>query len=153
MLWGGGNVGLMEIRRGLMAQMANGAQFVKGTFTVSDSGSSYTLNFGKTFSKYMYFVEMTDESKTAFISSGATAARIFCYVGIYPKREINNTSVNSNKLIVRLNPSTSETSASYSSSFTESSTSIVFATSSVTGSTANALYKGYTYNYYIVEIK
>ena len=50
----------MEIRRELMAQMANGAQFVKGTFTAPNSGNRYMLEFGKTLSKYLFFIEMTD---------------------------------------------------------------------------------------------
>lgn len=44
-----------------MTQMASGADFVKGTFTVPNDVATYTINFGKTYSKYLYMVEMTDE--------------------------------------------------------------------------------------------
>ena len=58
-----------------MAQMANGAQFVKGTFTAPNSGNRYTLEFGKTLSKYLFFIEMTDNSKTTLLGTGLSGAR------------------------------------------------------------------------------
>ena len=66
---------VMGLRRMVMAQMASGAQFVKGTFTVPDSGSSYTINFGKTFSSYLYVIEMSDLSKQSLIQTDVDGCR------------------------------------------------------------------------------
>lgn len=143
----------MSIRRGLMAQMASGANFVKGTFTVPSIGSSYTLNFGKTFSKYMFFIEMTNDSKTALLQIGATSARAFFVEGIYPSPSVNNVQGTNVTLVCRVTPSTGEITYGQNNIFIKGidDTHIDFAAGG-TGNT-NAFYNGYSYNYYIVEIK
>ena len=149
----GGFMDLMEIRRnmmGVIAQMAKGANFIKGTFTAPSGASSYTLNFGKTFNKYIYLVEMTEESKTALVNSGITAIRAFAWVGIWPNVSINNVAYASNSLYARYNPSTNETSGGVMSASSYSNSSITFAVSNLTSITT--LFEGYSYNYYIVEV-
>ena len=138
-----------------MAQMASGANYVSGTFTVpDDETSTYTLNFGKTFSKYLFFIELTDASKTIVINSGASNYRPFCLVGSYPQPQINNVVVYGGIAWTYTPSSHSYSNGRFTTSsknFTE--TSMKFATDDVTGTATSALLKGCTYNYYIVEIK
>ena len=62
---------VMELRRRLMMGMAKGAEVIKGSFTVpADYTGNYTINFGKSFSRYVYIIEMTDESKAALAQRG-----------------------------------------------------------------------------------
>ena len=143
---------MMAIRRMVIAQMASGAEFIKGTFTVPSSGSSYTLEFGKTFNKYLYFFEMTDASKTALLGISATGARTFFVDGIYPNRAVNGAEIG-DVFTYRVVPSTGVLSASYTVTIINecSSTSMTLKTGG-TGNTS-VFYNGYSYNYYIVEIK
>lgn len=146
---------LMQIRRMLFAMGGGnmGADFVKGSFTVPNDGYTYIINIGKTFSKYLYYFEMTDDSKTALHNSGQTAARMFACIGAYPNAEFDEGSDTFGYYSVRVKPSdgTIDKSASASPSAMDGS-SITIPISAIS-SGANAFYKGYTYNYYIVEIK
>ena len=145
---------VMELRRGLMAQMAaSGANFVNGTFTVPGNASSYTLDFGKSFSKYLYFVEMTDASKTSLIGTGINALKAFGYVGIYPNLSINGGSYTPNSMYARYNPSSNVISGSSLSASSYSESSITFPVAAVDGTSITTLYRNYAYNYFVVEIK
>lgn len=137
-----------EIMGKVLAGMASGARFVKGTYTIPDNGS-FVINFGKTFSKYLFYIEMTDESKAALIDTGKTSSRTFAAFGVYPEMEIGNVIGNSN-LGSRITPSSKALSEGHFSA-TKSSNSIELPTGGTGNS--NVFYWGYTYNYYIVEIK
>lgn len=146
---------VMSLRRGLMMAMAGGAQFVKGTFTVpNDSSNYYTLEFGKTFQSYLFLIEMDDASKTALLATGINGNRIYAEQGIFPMPLINNTTPSNMYVFERINPSTQAVSATYGSGGinTVSQTSIKFSCNIVTAD-QSYLYRGYTYSYYIVEIK
>lgn len=132
-----------------MAQMASGADFAKGTFKVPNSGT-YTLNFGKTFNKYLYIVEMTDDSKTDLINTGVNASRSFAVIGVYPSMKIDNTDGYSD-LVSRINPSTKALSENHMGNVVHTTSSIQFPVGST--ASANYLYYEYSYNYYIVEMK
>lgn len=144
---------VMSLRRMVMAQMASGAQFVKGTFTAPSSGS-YTLNFGKTFSKYIFIIESTEDTKTAIINSGASSYRPFYWIGSYPQPEINNNG-SYGGIAWTYKPSTNEYAnsryATDNNSYT--TTSITFVVADITGTSSSGILKGCSYNYYIVEIK
>lgn len=132
-----------------------GIEVVKGTFTVYPDqivDNTYTINFGKTFSKYLYLIEMTEESKTTLLSSGQTSDRMYSCMGTYPIPQINNITPSYNFLSVRVKPSTSSTSvtAPSSSSGVATSSTITFPTSNLNG--ANQLYRNYSYNYTIVSL-
>lgn len=135
-------------------QMASGASYASGTFTTDDSAASHTINFGKTFSKYLYLIEMTGESKTALMNSGQTSAKMFSSIGTYPPLIFDSThQANKTYLSYRMNPSTSEISYSTSAVATNlDESSITLGSNAIAGS-ANGLYKGYSYTYYVVEIK
>ena len=91
MLGGGVRMDAMDLRRMVMAQMAAGAQFVKGSFTVpNDALAYYTLDFGKSFSRYLFLVEMDNASKTMLSNSGISANRIYAEQGIFPMPSIND---------------------------------------------------------------
>ena len=144
---------LMAIRRGLMAQMASGADYAKGTFT-TDTAMTYTLSFGKTFSRYLYYIEMTDESKTALHNSGQSSAKMYACLGIYPKNKFNGNDFPANSYAsYRVNPANDDMTLSTSASATAiNESSITLGNTAISGG-ANSLYRGYSYNYYIVEIK
>ena len=142
---------VMALRRRLIELMASGAEVIKGTFTTPESGSYYTFNFGKTLNAYFFLVEMTSDSKTALINSGQTAARTFAFIGVYPKRSINNSEVSNCVLIQRYNPSNGNTDAGALSTVALSNSSIEFPMSSV--GNANYIYRGYSYNYTIVSLE
>ena len=131
---------------------SGGADFVKGTFTVPGAGETYTLNFGKTFGKYLFFIEMTDDSKSTLLNTGITSARAFYVEGIYPKRSVNNVEAN-DAFIYRVAPSTGVISSTYNGAIVSNrgSTSLTLTTGST--SNTNVFFNGYSYNYYIVEIK
>lgn len=151
---------LMDIRRLLLKLSTGGggdmgAEVVKGTFTVSQSAivnNTYTLNFGKTFSNYLYLIEMTEASKTTLLSTGQTSDRMYSCLGIYPIPQINNVTPDNNFLSARVKPSTSATSVGAPSSASGSATgsTITLPVSNVSG--VNHLYRDYSYNYTIVSL-
>ena len=129
-----------------------GAEFLSGTFTTGTT-AGYTIDFGKSFSKYLYYVEMTDASKTELHNSGQTSAKMFACIGKYPNAEFNERSTNGGYLSFRVNPSNDTIDKSSSASPNSiSDSSITFGNNAITAG-ANSLYRGYSYNYYIVEIK
>ena len=137
-----------------MAQTIQGANYVKGTIT-TDSADRYTISFGKTFASYLYYIEMTDDSKTALHNSGQNTARMYAFLGIYPKNKFNGNDYPYNSYAsYRVNPSTDEMSLSTSAqAYAIDGSSITMNNTAITASGANNMYKGYSYNYYIVEIK
>lgn len=132
--------------------MASGAEVIKGTFTTPNSGDYYTFNFGKTLNTYLFLVEMTSDSKTELINSGQTVVRTFAFVGIYPKRSINNSEVSNCVLIQRYNPSNGDADGSSLSTVALSNSSIEFPMTQI-GGAANYIYCGYSYNYTIVSLE
>ena len=145
---------VMSIRRGLMMAMASGAQYVKGMITVAQ-GAECTINFGKTFSRYLYFIEMNDASKTTLLASGESGAKSYARCGVVPSVAIGNVDAGLSYWSQRINPATSEQTYSAISNYVVNATgsSITFKSANSISSGAHYLYAGYTYNYYIVEIK
>ena len=150
---------LMSIRRkmmGVIAQMANGADFVKGTFTVpSDASSPYIVSLGKTFDKYLFYIEMTDEDKETLTGlTSITGQRGYGFVGKYPDFEINEQTDNQGTLAHTIAPSTgnaSRTSANFNQYGT--STQLGLICGGINTNASGRIYQGYSYNYYVVEIK
>lgn len=145
---------MMTIRKMVMAQMARGVEVIKGSFTVGDNDTTYALQFGKTLSRYMYLIEMTDQSKAELISTVSSGVRVFAFAGMYPMPEVNNTSQASVCVrTYRVTPSTGVVSSStYYDNNVPSSTAITLNAVSVS-SGGDALYRGYTYNYIIIPIE
>ena len=127
-----------------------GLKHESGTFTCPDSGTTYTLNFENTYSKYVIIIEATETTKAAIIAYGGTSAKTFGIVGNYPKITVNNVPVDTNTTLLKVAPSTGVTSTGNVSSFTYSATSIECPISVM--QYANYLYQGYSYNYVIVEL-
>lgn len=136
-----------------MAQEASGADYVSGTFTTGNT-TTYKIEFGKTFSNYLYLIEMTGESKTALMNSGQTSAKMFACIGMYPPAMFDNSHPGvKNYMSNRINPSTLTIDYSTSATVTAiDETSITFGNHSISNG-ANSLYRGYSYTYYIVEVK
>ena len=135
-----------------MMGMASGADYIKGSFTTGNT-SGHRISFGKTFSKYIYFVEMTEESKATLMASGQDAHKMVACCGIYPRVMVGDVPVVNGFASYRVNPTTSATSQSTSAALSSiDNTSIVLPNSAITGG-SNSLYRGYSYNYYVVEIK
>ena len=131
-----------------------GKEFITGSFTVASNAQTHRLSFGKTFNKYLAYIEMSDSSKTALINSGSTLYLGFAFVGSYPASSINGTS-QEYKAISQYRPSSNNTSSSipangptFASSYIENS--VVNVGSAQSTDTAKFL-AGYTYNYCVVS--
>ena len=147
---------VIELRRMVMAQMAQGIQganYAKGSFTTG-TRSTHKLEFGKTFSKYLYWIEMTDASKTQLMNSGQTAAKMYSCFGMYPPAEFDSShSANDNYFSCRINPSNSNIDYSTSTAAQDiDETSITFGNAAAFTGGANSLYRTQSYNFYVVEI-
>lgn len=147
---------MMALRRMVMAQMAKGAEVIKGTFTTPDE-STYTLSFGKTFQKYLYIIEMTDASKTMLMSSGINNQRTYAISGsVYPTPVINNSAPTHGYMTLRINPSTQQIqniAAQELNTINGSSITLNnYAVDSAANNARYALIRGYSYNYTIVSL-
>lgn len=136
-----------------MGMATKGAEFVTGSFTVpADYTGTFILDYGKTFESYLLLIELTDTSKTALASSGSLNASAFCYLGIYPAREVNNSIYSASILVSTYKPSTESFSNTTlgASLLTGSSFSVLVKDAS--GSATSRLVKGYSYNYTIISL-
>ena len=135
-----------------MAQMAAGARYVKGTFTVPKNSNSYTIDFGKSFSKYILFIEADSTSKQTILDSGINASRAYAVLAIYPTMTIGEASAN--KFIYnRIHPVNKTVSVDGNNNGDKSVNFVQVPATELTGSSTNGLFRGLTYGYYIVEIK
>lgn len=140
---------MMTIRKMVMAQMASGKQFVTGTVTAT--GTTCTISFGKSFSSYLFVVEMTDASKTELMNSGSANVSPFAWFGLYPKREINNSQNDIRWALARIRPSTGEMSSNVAEGRMTDST-ITFSVTDISVSSPGSMRTGYSYNYTIVSL-
>ena len=134
--------------------LQTGANYAKGSFTTPSSGSPYTLNFGKSFSKYMFLIEANETSKTTILNSDYDANKTYSFFGIRPTRSIGEAETNWNTILSRINPHSSASGSALSTSitFTDSSISISCYDLLTSGATSS-LYRNMTYNYFIVELE
>ena len=145
---------MMALRRMVMAQMASGANYANGTITIGADWYNYVFQFGKTFNKYLYYFEMTDESKTALMNSGSTATdNTFALLGAYPTPNIDSTPATTYSMRTYVNVSNSTVARGTSTDGVQSCDPTSMTLQCRGLSTTTAFYRGYTYNYYIVEIK
>lgn len=136
-----------------MGQMANNERCVSGSFTVPDGISNYKISIGKTINNYVWYVEMSEVSKSALMATGNNANKAYAFLGKYPQPQIDNKSPSGTSFwAFRVNPSTQgiNTLIGYVSGI--DNTGITIGAGGV-GGAANALVIGYTYNYYIYEIE
>ena len=144
---------LMEVRRqmmGVIAHMSKGAEIIKGSFTTNNN-ATYTINIGKALDKYLFIIEMTDESKSDLLSTGQTSAKMYACAGMYQTPEINKIRPEDCILSYRVVPTTGVTSYSGSTINGINDSSMTF-TNNTPQNGANVLYRGYTYNYMILPI-
>ena len=135
---------------------STGAKFAKGSFTTPTSGTSYTLNYGESFSgNYLLIVEPNDDTKTAIINSGVNYKRVFGFIGKRYSFSINGLQITNNQyLLDRINPSSSAIDQTLNGIPAYTDSSATFGNYNIEGQYATTcLYQGYTYNYYVVEIK
>lgn len=147
----------MQIRRLLLEMTGGGsvgAYYVKGTFTVPSDASSFTLNFGKTFSKYLFFIEMTERSKEdILVDTSLSGRRAYSFIGEYPKTAVANKT-NNTVFIYTYIPSTESVSSSTTTitTFVQTESSITNVCYSVVSNVQTTFVRGASYNYYVVEI-
>ncbi len=133
----------------------SGKEFVSGSFTCPDSNTTQVISFGKTFNKYLFFIEMAETSKATLVSSNVAYDKFYAIFGIYPLTSINNHENAVNMGSLRYKPSTDTlTSGTTSSSFTCTTTSITGNVRPVdqSSSAQHMLIRGYTYNYIVVSL-
>ena len=149
----GGTSASLAFPSGFVAAIGDiptGAKKVTGAFTVGSSETTHTISFGETLSRYMFLIEMTDDSKTTLASSGNASARSYAFTGLCPSPGINNSAPANCMTPYRIKPSTGEMSYSQSTVNTAAS-SISIGCADLNGG-AHYLYRGYSYNYYVVEV-
>lgn len=128
-----------------------GVKKLTGSFTVGSDDTSYTISFGETISKYLFLIEMTDASKTTLSGSGNASPRSYAFTGMYPSPGVGNNAPATCMTTFRLNASTSELSYSQTTLSNATTSSITISAVTLSGG-AQYLYRGYSYNYYIVEV-
>ena len=124
---------------------------VTGCVIGAVSGISFTLNFGKTFSKYLFIIEADDDSKDDIVDTGYSNQKAYAFIGSYPKETINNITEDTNVLCMRITPASSALTRS-GVNITFDGSSITINASAVSAGNASYLYRGMTYNYFVVEI-
>ena len=149
---------IMEIRRGLLLQMASKGYIKKGQFTVKSTGSEgerLYIDIGKTLEKYVVVVEMTEESKAVLAAkTEITGQRVFEWIGIYPLMNIDNKTITNDAFVGRMQPSTGSVNASTTASIYTSADRIGLDCYALKeGGSAWGLYFGFTYNYWLLELK
>ena len=140
----------MEIRRGLMIGKANGVVIIKGTFTVENT-NLVTINFGKNIERYVLLIEMTDGSLENFANAGITINRAYTLLTMRGVKSIGDLSVGHNALTTRYNGSSINFSNASSFNALNTDSFSIYPSNLSTGS-ANTLYVGYSYNYYVIPI-
>ena len=128
-----------------------GVKKLTGSFTVGSNDTSHTISFGETISKYLFLIEMTDASKTTLSGSGNTSPRSYAFTGMYPSPGVGNNAPATCMTTYRIKASTGELSYSQTTLNNATTSSIRIAAADLNGG-ANYLYRGYSYNYYIVEV-
>ena len=143
---------MMEIRRMVMAQMA-GKDFVTGTFTCPNEDTQIQIDFGKTFNHYLFILEMTDASKEALVESAASGTASIAFIGVYPKRTINNVTINSNEVSERYIASSNTQTSGATNVIACASTYLKANVRAITEATLQSyLIRGYSYNYTVVSL-
>lgn len=130
----------------------SGANVVNGTFTVpEDAASPYIFNIGKKLDKYIFFIEATDESKELLLDTSLAGRRAYSFVGNYPKTNINDTDNSVDTFVYTYVPSTGVLSNA-TATVTLSDESISMPCIALTANNQGAVIKGFSYNYFIVEV-
>ncbi len=139
-----------------IGNISSGADCVKGSFTVGNSETYHTINFGKTFSKYLFIIEADDESKEDIAECELTTARAYLIIGRYPGFKFASEDVDYRLIAERVKPSDSTlstTNIGASSAVVLTDSSITINCYALTNTNApNYLYQGLTYNYYVFEM-
>lgn len=134
--------------------MARGAEVIKGSFTVPlDTTGNYTISFGKSFDRYLYIVEMTEESKVALMQSGQDGNKTFARVGLFPVPAIGDIhSYNYSHMSCRINPATETPITTVAVMNGVTNSTIAIAIGDITAASTNHVYRGFSYNYTIVSL-
>ena len=135
-----------------MQRMSQGVQLITGTFTPEETPNS-KIQIGKTLTKYMYLIEMTDASKTTLMASGYTSNRCYAMIGMYPSPAVGQNTQNAIFASYRIKPSTSEMSNAVANAGAGiSGSQISIGCQAPASAGANYLMTGYTYNYTIIPL-
>ena len=140
----------MQIRKMVMAQMAR-SNAIKGTITPESAGT-IDINFGKTLSKYLFLVEMTETSKAALLATGLNEVKAYEAIGMYPNPGIGSYDPTACYFTYRVNPSTGVCTSSNYNTTASYADKLTFNTCALSTNYSNYLYVGCTYNYTIVPI-
>lgn len=144
---------LMAFRRMVMQRMSQGIEIIRGSIT-PDTTPNCTISIGKTLTKYMYLIELTDDSKTALLSSGISSNRTYAMIGMYPPATIGTYAQSNMYATYRVNPSSGAISVATANAANNTSGSqIEIGSGEPASAGANYLMKGYTYNYTIIPLE
>lgn len=130
--------------------MANGAAIINGTFTV-ESTSPVIINFGKNIERYVLLLEMTDDSIEDFADAGITSNRSYTLLTMRGVKSIGDLSAGYGTLSARYNGSSLNFSNATPFNALNTDGFVIYPAILSAGS-ANTLYVGYSYNYYVIPI-
>lgn len=134
--------------------MAKGAEVVKGSFTVVNDGSAWEqIQFPKTINRYLYYIEMDEDSKEALMQSGINGNRSYACFGIYPMIDIEDVAQPSVTSAFRVNPSTKVPGTVSTGDYVKNMSNTGFEMAKGNyNSGVYYVYYGSTYNYTIVSL-
>lgn len=133
-------------------QMAQGAEYIAGSFTVPLSGTPYEVQYGKSFGSYLLMIEMFEESKTALQNTGSSNLTAIRYCGMYPAATIGNIVNTYAASVYIYRPDTGATGTSSLGAAALLSSSFKVDTRDVTSLGSVRLIRGYTYHYIVVSL-
>lgn len=137
-----------------MMGMASGGSIISGTF-YADSIGSYTINFGKTLSRYIVYFEMTKESKETLVSNWTSGNRSFGFLKLKWDGCDDFNSTGYWSYTARYSGTTAPTlgtGTNGSEFIAMNDDNMVISVNSFSSGT-NYVYVGYTYNYMIIPIE
>ena len=143
---------LMSLRRnmmGVIAGMEGGINIIKGTITPQNT-NLLTVDIGKTLQRYILFIEMTDESITMLENAEVTQNKAFSLLVLYGYKNIGELQTGYSSLNARYNGSS--IGFANANSFTLTGSSFSASPVAISQNSANTLYVGYTYNYYVIPM-
>lgn len=140
----------MQLRRGLMMAMAKG-----GTNTISgvitpETTDTISVAFGRTLTKYLILLEMTDESIANLINSGYTNYKPYLMVGIYGETKVNDLTPVNRVMYFRYNGSV--VASALSNILSTASDGFTISVTNQNAATYQ-LQVGYQYKYLVVPIE
>ena len=147
---------MTTLRRMVMAQAKKASpSFITGTFTPTTDGETITISFGKKIEKYIAFIGLNAESRTALGVADLQKTKAYEYLVYYKWDSVGLTEFNAKNGVCTVRYNGTTDSMSNSSSALDSITDEVITKKAYDASSNrnSDFLVGYTYEYAIVPIQ